>query len=94
MTLSQLRAVRSLKAAPGDVMMFAAVEPEEPKGDDMRRFVMVLGAVLVGMFAAGALTTAFAGTGIVQEETVVFGEHTLRGQEPRSGRGGQRLPAR
>jgi hypothetical protein len=31
----------------------------------MRRFVMVLGAVLVGMFTAGALTTAFAGTGIV-----------------------------
>jgi hypothetical protein len=26
------------------------------------------------------LTTAFAGTGIVQEETVVFGEHTLRGR--------------
>lgn len=80
MTLSQLSAVRSLKDASGDVMMFAAVEPEEPKGDDMRRFVMVLWAVLVGMFAAGALTTAFAGTGIVQEETVVFGEHTLRGR--------------
>ena len=31
------------------------------------------------MLAAG-LTTAFAGTGIVQEETVVFGEHTLRGR--------------
>ena len=45
----------------------------------MRRFVMVLWAVLVAVFAAG-LTTAFAGTGIVQEETVVFGEHTLRGR--------------
>ena len=45
----------------------------------MRRFVMVLGAVLVGILAAG-LTTAVAGTGIVQEETVVLGEHTLRGR--------------
>ena len=79
MTLSQLRAVRSLKAAPGDVMMFAAVEPEEPKGDDMRRFVIVVWAAMVGILAAG-LTSAFAGTGIVQEETVVFGEHTLRGR--------------
>ena len=43
----------------------------------MRRFVMVLWAALIGILAAG-LTTAFAGTAIVQEETVVFGEHTLR----------------
>jgi hypothetical protein len=49
------------------------------KEDDVRRFVMVLWAVLVGILAAG-LTTAVAGTGIVQEETVVFGEHTLRGR--------------
>jgi hypothetical protein len=45
----------------------------------VRRFVIVLWAVLVGILAAG-LTTAVAGTGIVQEETVVFGEHTLRGR--------------
>jgi len=34
----------------------------------MRRFVMVLGAVLVGMLAAGALTTAIAGTGIEYDD--------------------------
>jgi hypothetical protein len=45
----------------------------------MRRFVIVMWAALVGILAAG-LTTAFAGTGIVQEEVVVFGEHTLRGR--------------
>ena len=45
----------------------------------MRRFAMVLMAAMVGMLAAG-LTSAFAGTGIVQEETVVFGEHTLKGR--------------
>ena len=45
----------------------------------MRRFAMVLLAAMVGMLAAG-LTSAFAGTGIVQEETVVFGEHTLKGR--------------
>ena len=49
------------------------------KGDDMRRFVVVLRVAMVGILAAG-LTSAFAGTGIVQEETVVFGEHTLRGR--------------
>ena len=49
------------------------------KGDDMRRFAMVLMAAVAGMLAAG-LTSAFAGTGIVQEETVVFGEHTLKGR--------------
>ena len=45
----------------------------------MRRFVIVLWAALIGILAAG-LTTAFAATAIVQEETVVFGEHTLRGR--------------
>jgi len=45
----------------------------------MRRFVMLMWVTLIGVLAAG-LTTAFAGTGIVQEETVVFGEHTLRGR--------------
>ena len=45
----------------------------------MRRFVIVLWAAMVGILVAG-LTSAFAGTGIVQEETVVFGEHTLKGR--------------
>ena len=45
----------------------------------MRRFVVVVWAAMVGILAAG-LTSAFAGTGIVQEETVVFSEHTLRGR--------------
>jgi hypothetical protein len=40
---------------------------------------MVLWAALVGIFAAG-LTTAFAATGIVQEETIVLGEHTVKGR--------------
>jgi hypothetical protein len=40
---------------------------------------MVVWAVLVGIFAAG-LTTAFAATGIVQEETIVLGEHTVKGR--------------
>jgi len=79
MTLSQLRAVRSLKDAPGDGMMLVRGGTRGAKEDDVRRFVMVLWAVLVGILAAG-LTTAFAGTRIVQEETVVFGEHTLRGR--------------
>ena len=59
--------------------MLAAVEPAEGRETFMRRFVMVLWAVMVGILAAG-LTSAFAGTGIVQEETVVFGEHTLKGR--------------
>jgi hypothetical protein len=79
MTLSQLRAVRSLKDAPGDGMMLVRGGGRGAKEDVVRRFVMVLWAVMVGILAAG-LTTAFAGTRIVQEETVVFGEHTLRGR--------------
>ena len=79
MTLSQLRTVRSLKDEPGDGMMLVRGGTRGVKEDVVRRFVMVLWAVLVGILAAG-LTTAFAGTRIVQEETVVFGEHTLRGR--------------
>jgi hypothetical protein len=79
MTLSQLRAVRSLKDSPGDGMMLVRGGTRGVKEDVVRRFVMVLWAVMVGILAAG-LTTAFAGTRIVQEETVVFGEHTLRGR--------------
>jgi hypothetical protein len=79
MTLSQLRAVRSLKDSPGDGMMLVRGGTRGVKEDVVRRFVMVLWAVMVGILAGG-LTTAFAGTRIVQEETVVFGEHTLRGR--------------
>ena len=73
-------------------MMLAAVEPAEGRETFMRRFVMVLWAVMVGILAAG-LTSAFAGTGIVQEETVVFGEHTLKGRNLDLIGGGRRLPA-
>ena len=43
----------------------------------MRRFVTVVWVTLAGVLAAG-LTSAFAATGIAQEETVVLGEHTLK----------------
>jgi hypothetical protein len=76
MTLSQLRA---LKDGPRDGMMLVRGGTRGAKEDVVRRFVMVLWAVMVGILAGG-LTTAFAGTRIVQEETVVFGEHTLRGR--------------
>ena len=45
----------------------------------MRRFVTVVWVTLAGVLAAG-LTSAFAATGIAQEETVVVGEHTLKGR--------------
>ena len=45
----------------------------------MRRFVTVVWVTLAGVLAAG-LTSAFAATGIAQEETVVLGEHTLKGR--------------
>ena len=45
----------------------------------MRRFVTVVWITLMGVLAAG-LTSAFAATGIAQEETVVLGEHTLKGR--------------
>jgi hypothetical protein len=51
----------------------------ESKEDDMRRFVTVVWITLMGVLAAG-LTSAFAATGIAQEETVVLGEHTLKGR--------------
>ena len=45
----------------------------------MRRFVTVVWVTLAGVLAAG-LTSAFAATGIAQEETVVLGEHTVKGR--------------
>ena len=45
----------------------------------MRRFVMFMWATAIGVLAAG-ITSAFAATGIVQEETVILGEHTLQGR--------------
>jgi hypothetical protein len=45
----------------------------------MRRFVTVVWITLMGVLAAG-LTSAVAATGIAQEETIVLGEHTLKGQ--------------
>jgi len=45
----------------------------------MRRFLTVLTAVLVGVVGVG-LATAIAATTIVQEETIVLGEHTLKGR--------------
>jgi hypothetical protein len=45
----------------------------------MRRFVMVVWVTLLGVLAAG-LTSAVAATGIAQEETIVLGEHTLKGR--------------
>jgi hypothetical protein len=45
----------------------------------MHRFVTVMWATLIGFLGAG-LTSAFAATGIAQEETVVLGEHTLKGR--------------
>lgn len=45
----------------------------------MRRFVMVVWVTLMGVLAAG-LTSAVAATGIAQEETIVLGEHTLKGR--------------
>jgi hypothetical protein len=69
-----------LREAFDDGMMPAPVETPSEGEDDMRRFVtLITWAVLVGVLAAG-LPTAFAGPGIVQEETVIFGEHTLRGR--------------
>ena len=41
----------------------------------MRRFSVIVAAVLVGMLGAG-LTSAIAATSIVVEETIVVGEHT------------------
>jgi hypothetical protein len=45
----------------------------------MRRAIAVIAAVLVGVLAAG-LTSAVASTGIAREETLVLGEHTLKGR--------------
>ena len=45
----------------------------------MRRFVTVVWVTLAGVLAAG-LTSAFGATGITQEETVVLGEHTVKGR--------------
>jgi hypothetical protein len=43
----------------------------------MRRFAVVLVAVLVGVVGAG-LTSAFAADNIVAEETIVVGEHSTK----------------
>ena len=51
----------------------------ESKEGDMRRFVTVVWITLMGVLAAG-LTSAVAATGIAQEETIVLGEHTLKGR--------------
>jgi hypothetical protein len=51
----------------------------DSKEDDMRRCVTVVWVTLAGVLAAG-LTSAFAATGIAQEETVVLGEHSLKGR--------------
>ncbi|HEX6329808.1 MAG TPA: hypothetical protein VF129_00760 [Actinomycetota bacterium] len=45
----------------------------------MRRVFMVLLVVGVGVLASG-FASAIAATGIAQEETIVFGEHTLKGR--------------
>jgi hypothetical protein len=45
----------------------------------MRRLVMMVWVAVMGVVAAG-LTSAFAATGIAQEETIVLGEHTLKGR--------------
>jgi hypothetical protein len=45
----------------------------------MRRFSVVLTAVLVGILGAG-LTSAVAAGNIVAEETIVVGEHTVKGK--------------
>lgn len=45
----------------------------------MRRFMAVLTAVLLGVLGGG-LATAIAAPGIAQEETIVVGEHTLKGR--------------
>lgn len=45
----------------------------------MRRFAMVLWVSLIGI-VAGGLTSAVAASGIALEETLVFGEHTLKGR--------------
>lgn len=45
----------------------------------MRRLGMVVWATLLGL-VAGGLTSAVAATGIALEETLVFGEHTLKGR--------------
>ena len=44
----------------------------------MRRFLTVLAAMLVGVLGAG-LVTAVAAPSIAVEETIVLGEHTLKG---------------
>lgn len=45
----------------------------------MRRVFMVLLVVGVGVLASG-FASAIAATGIAQEETIVFSEHTLKGK--------------
>jgi hypothetical protein len=43
----------------------------------MRRTLIVLATMVVGVLGAG-LATAIAATGIAGEETLVFGEHTIK----------------
>jgi hypothetical protein len=45
----------------------------------MRKALIVFAAMLVGVVGAG-LTSAIAATGVALEETLVLGEHTLKGR--------------
>lgn len=45
----------------------------------MRKVIVVFAAVVAGVLGAG-LVSALAGTGIVEEETLVLGERTLKGK--------------
>ena len=53
--------------------------PAREGATTMRKFLTVLAAVLTGVLAAG-LTTAVAATNIAVEETIVLGEHTVKGR--------------
>jgi hypothetical protein len=55
------------------------IDVTEEGGRQMRRMVTVLAVVVVGVLGGG-LTSAIAATGIAQEETIVFGERTLKGK--------------
>jgi hypothetical protein len=57
--------------------MMHRIDLREEGGRTMRRMITVLVVVVVGV-VAGGLTSAIAATGIAQEETVVFGERTLK----------------
>jgi hypothetical protein len=61
-------------------MMRPAVGDRRAEGGlPMRKVSIVTTAVLVGVLVAG-LGSAVAATGIAQEETIVLGEHTVKGR--------------